>query len=160
MNMMSSIKSVIVAAMALLASVAVAYKDMSFKDFLAKRGCNVIRIGKQDADHYANNFLAIDARHIMSVAHQSRELELEYEANGVKVEWMLTALCSLLRLVVRQSHTTMCARCKDYHRCNPPSTVGHRSTGCEATALRCYSHVATVSSNSMVVMTKTSILNA
>ncbi len=65
-----------------------AFKDMSFKDFLAKRGCKVIRIGKQDADHYANNFLAIDARHIMSVAHQSRELELQYEANGVKVEWV------------------------------------------------------------------------
>lgn len=63
-------------------------KDQSFKAFLAERGCKVIRISKQDADHYANNFLAIDGRHIMSVAYQSKALEKTYEENGVKVEWV------------------------------------------------------------------------
>lgn len=64
------------------------YKDMSFKAFLAERNCKVIRISKADADHYANNFLAIDGRHIMSVANQSEELEQAYRAHGVTVEWV------------------------------------------------------------------------
>lgn len=65
-----------------------AYKDKSFKDFLYERGCKIIRISKPDADHYANNFLAIDARHIMSVANQSEELAQAYRDNGVTVEWV------------------------------------------------------------------------
>ncbi len=65
-----------------------AYAGMSFKKFLAEKGIKVIRISKEDADHYANNFLAIDARHIMSVAHQSDALAAEYEKNGVTVEWI------------------------------------------------------------------------
>lgn len=65
-----------------------AYKDKSFKDFLRERGCTIIRISKQDADHYANNFLAIDGRHIMSVANQSEELAQTYRDHGVTVEWV------------------------------------------------------------------------
>lgn len=65
-----------------------AYKNVSFKDFLRKRGCKIIRVSKRDADHYANNFLAIDARHIMSVAYQSEELQQAYRDNGVTVEWV------------------------------------------------------------------------
>lgn len=65
-----------------------AYRDRDFKAFLAERGCHIIRISKRDADHYANNFLAIDGRHIMSVANQSDELAKTYEAHGVKVEWV------------------------------------------------------------------------
>lgn len=64
------------------------YKDMDFKAFLTERGCKIIRISKEDADHYANNFLAIDGRHIMSVAYQSKELEETYKQNGVTVEWV------------------------------------------------------------------------
>ncbi|MBQ0021043.1 MAG: hypothetical protein KBT39_11060, partial [Bacteroidales bacterium] len=45
-------------------------------------------VSKQDADHYANNFLAIDGRHIMSVANQSEELQQAYRDNGVTVEWV------------------------------------------------------------------------
>lgn len=65
-----------------------ACKDKSFKDFLRERGCKIIRVSKQDADHYANNFLAIDGRHIMSVANQSEELQQAYRDNGVTVEWV------------------------------------------------------------------------
>lgn len=65
-----------------------AYNGMSFKDFLRERGCKIIRVGKNDADHYANNFLAIDGRHIMSVANQSEELAQTYRDNGVMVEWV------------------------------------------------------------------------
>lgn len=64
------------------------YHGMSFKKFLADHGVNVIRVQKSDADHYANNFLAIDARHIMSVAGQSEQLQKEYEKYGVNVEWV------------------------------------------------------------------------
>lgn len=66
----------------------IAYKDKAFKDFLRERGCKIIRVSKQDADHYANNFLAIDGRHIMSVANQSDELQQAYRDNGVTVEWV------------------------------------------------------------------------
>lgn len=64
------------------------YHGMSFKKFLDLKGVNVIRVQKRDADHYANNFLAINARHIMSVAGQSQELAQEYEKFGVQVEWV------------------------------------------------------------------------
>lgn len=65
-----------------------AYKNMSFKAFLTERHCQIIRISKEDADHYANNYLAIDGRHIMSVANQSGQLEQEYASHGVTVEWV------------------------------------------------------------------------
>lgn len=65
-----------------------AYKDKPFKEFLVELGCKIIRIDKADADHYANNFLAIDGRHIMSVAFQSKQLEKTYKENGVNVEWV------------------------------------------------------------------------
>lgn len=65
-----------------------AYKDKSFKEFLRERGCKTIRVSKSDADHYANNFLAIDGRHIMSVAGQSEELQQAYRDHGVTVEWV------------------------------------------------------------------------
>lgn len=64
------------------------YQDYSFKQWLADRGVDVIRVSKKDADHYANNFLAIDGRHIMSVANQSAELASEYDRYGVTVEWV------------------------------------------------------------------------
>lgn len=64
------------------------YAGYSFKRYLGDRGVDVIRISKEDADHYANNFLAIDGRHIMSVAHQSKALADEYARRGVKVEWV------------------------------------------------------------------------
>lgn len=64
------------------------YHGMSFKQFLAEQGVHIIRIQKSDADHYANNYLAIDGRHIMSVAGQSEALAKEYEKYGVKVEWV------------------------------------------------------------------------
>ena len=64
------------------------HSGKGFREFLQARGVKIIRISKEDADHYANNFLAIDARHIMSVAGQSKALEAEYERNGVKVEWV------------------------------------------------------------------------
>ncbi len=65
-----------------------AYSGKGFREFLEARGVKIIRISKEDADHYANNFLTIDARHIMSVAGQSNELEAEYKKYGVKVEWV------------------------------------------------------------------------
>lgn len=64
------------------------YHGMSFMKFLAEIGVHVIRVQKCDADHYANNFLAINARHIMSVAGQSEELQKEYAKHGVTVEWV------------------------------------------------------------------------
>lgn len=64
------------------------YAGYSFKQFLTDRGISIIRISKPDADHYANNYLAIDGRHIMSVAHQSQALADEYARHGVKVEWV------------------------------------------------------------------------
>ena len=59
-----------------------------FREFLESRGVKIIRISKEDADHYANNFLTVDARHIMSVAGQSKELEAEYAKNNVQVAWV------------------------------------------------------------------------
>lgn len=59
-----------------------------FREFLQSRGVKIIRISKEDADHYANNFLTVDDRLIMSVAGQSKALEAEYEKNGVKVVWV------------------------------------------------------------------------
>ena len=64
------------------------YAGFSFKQFLADRGVSVIRVSKEDADHYANNFLTIGPRHIMSVAGQSDALAAEYRRCGVKVEWV------------------------------------------------------------------------
>ena len=64
------------------------YSGKGFREFLESRGVKIIRIGKEDADHYANNFLTIDARHIMSVAGQSKTLETEYTNYGVCVEWV------------------------------------------------------------------------
>lgn len=65
-----------------------AQSGKGFKEFLESRGVKIIRISREDADHYANNFLTIDARHIMSVAGQSKDLEAEYEKHGVRVEWV------------------------------------------------------------------------
>ena len=59
-----------------------------FREFLESRGVKIIRISKEDADHYANNFLTIDARHIMSVAGQSKDLEAEYAKYDVLVKWV------------------------------------------------------------------------
>ena len=59
-----------------------------FREFLESRGVKIIRVSKKDADNYANNYLTVDARHIMSVAGQSKELKDEYARHGVKVEWV------------------------------------------------------------------------
>lgn len=59
-----------------------------FREFLQSRGVSIIRISREDADHYANNFLTVDSRHIMSVAGQSKALEAEYAQHGVRVEWV------------------------------------------------------------------------
>ena len=64
------------------------YSGKGFREFLESRGVKIIRVSKEDADHYANNFLTINARHIMSVARQSKALEAEYAKNGVRVEWV------------------------------------------------------------------------
>ena len=40
------------------------YSGKGFREFLESRGVIIIRISKEDADHYANNFLTIDARKI------------------------------------------------------------------------------------------------
>ena len=65
-----------------------AFSGMGFREFLESRGVKIIRISKEDADHYANNFLTVDARHIMSVAGQSKALEAEYAKHNVLVEWV------------------------------------------------------------------------
>lgn len=65
-----------------------AYSGKGFREFLEARGVKIIRICKKDADHYANNYLTIDARHIMSVAGQSKALKDEYARYGVSVEWV------------------------------------------------------------------------
>lgn len=64
------------------------YSGMGFRDFLESRGVDIIRISKDDADHYANNFLTVGPRHIMSVAGQSEALKAEYSKHGVRVEWV------------------------------------------------------------------------
>lgn len=64
------------------------YAGYSFKQFLQDRGVHVIRVSQQDANHYANNYLTIEARHIMSVANQSDELKAEYAKHNVHVEWV------------------------------------------------------------------------
>lgn len=64
------------------------YSGMGFRDFLESRGVDIIRISKEDADHYANNFLTVGARHIMSVAGQSDALKAEYSKHNVRVEWV------------------------------------------------------------------------
>lgn len=64
------------------------YHGKSFKEFLKERGVNIIRVSARDANHYAINYLTINARHIMSVAGQSQELQDAYKQYGVKVEWV------------------------------------------------------------------------
>lgn len=63
-------------------------KDVSFVEFLQKRGMTIIPIKLQDELHYANNFLTIAPRHIMAVGNQSEELQKAFAENGVKVEWI------------------------------------------------------------------------
>lgn len=64
------------------------WSGTGFREFLESRGVDIIRVSKEDADHYANNFLTINARHIMSVAGQSESLQNEYRKYGVLVEWI------------------------------------------------------------------------
>lgn len=65
-----------------------ACSGIGFREYLESRGVKIIRISKEDADHYANNYLTVDARHIMSVAGQSKSLEADYAKCGVQVEWI------------------------------------------------------------------------
>lgn len=64
------------------------YQGYSFRQFLSDRGVQVIRVSREDADHYANNYLTVDARHILSVANQSQALQDEYRRHKVQVEWV------------------------------------------------------------------------
>ncbi len=63
-----------------------AYEGQSFVDFMKKRGVKFIRVAKEDADHYGNNFLSIKGRHIACVDGQSDAYFQAMEDNGVKVE--------------------------------------------------------------------------
>ncbi len=63
-----------------------AYEGQSFVDFMQKRGVKFIRVSKEDADHYGNNFLSIKGRHIACVDGQSEAYFKAMEDNGVKVE--------------------------------------------------------------------------
>lgn len=64
------------------------WSEVGFREFLESRDVKIIRISREDADHYANNFLTVNARHIMSVAGQSESLRNEYRKHGVLVEWV------------------------------------------------------------------------
>ena len=64
------------------------YSGYSFKQFLIDKGFTIIRINKEDADRYANNYLTIGARHIMAVAGQSQEYQDALSENNVTVEWV------------------------------------------------------------------------
>ncbi len=63
-----------------------ACEGLSFVDFMQKRGVKFIRVSKEDADHYGNNFLSIKGRHIACVDGQSDAYFKAMEDNGVKVE--------------------------------------------------------------------------
>ncbi len=65
-----------------------AYEGQSFIDFMTKRGVKFIRVSKEDADHYANNFLSIKGRHIACVAGQSEAYQQALADNNVNVEWI------------------------------------------------------------------------
>ncbi len=65
-----------------------AYEGQSFVDFMKKRGVKFIRVAKEDADHFANNFLCIKGRHIACVAGQSTAYQQALADNGVRVEWI------------------------------------------------------------------------
>lgn len=64
------------------------YEGMAFKEFLRKRGIDIIRVSKEDADRYANNYLCLSSRHIAAVAGQSAEYEQALNDHGVEVEWI------------------------------------------------------------------------
>ncbi len=65
-----------------------AYEGQSFVDFMKKRGVEFIRVSKEDADHYGNNFLCIEGRHIACVAGQSDAYKQALAEHGVTVEWI------------------------------------------------------------------------
>ncbi len=65
-----------------------ACEGQSFVDFMQKRGVKFIRVAKEDADHYGNNFLCIKGRHIACVAGQSAAYQQALADNGVEVEWI------------------------------------------------------------------------
>jgi len=65
-----------------------AYEGQSFVDFMKKRGVTFIRVSKEDADHYGNNFLCIEGRHIACVAGQSDAYKQALADHGVTVEWI------------------------------------------------------------------------
>ena len=62
--------------------------DLSFVDYLRKRGFEIIPIDYEDEMHYANNFLTIAPRHIMAVGGQSETLQKRLQDAGVHVEWI------------------------------------------------------------------------
>ena len=63
-------------------------KDVPFVAFLKERGFTIIPIKPEDELHYANNFLIIAPRHIMTVGNQSEELQKAFAEHGVNVEWI------------------------------------------------------------------------
>lgn len=59
---------------------------MPFVSFLDERNFEIIPIGSEDEEHYANNYLTIAPRHIMAVDGLSKELLNLFSGAGVKVE--------------------------------------------------------------------------
>ena len=63
-------------------------KDVPFVEYLHNQGFEIIPIDEQDELHYANNYLTIAPRHIMTVAGQSETYQQRMSAAGVTVEWV------------------------------------------------------------------------
>lgn len=68
-------------------------KDKPFVDYLRENGFQIIPIGPEDEEHYANNFLTVAPRSIMAVAGQSRTLERHLSEAGVRVDWVPLENC-------------------------------------------------------------------
>jgi arginine deiminase len=63
--------------------------DMDFVKYITKiEKMKIILISDADQNNYANNFLTIGPREIMSVAGQSEALQQTYKENRVKVTWI------------------------------------------------------------------------
>ena len=65
-----------------------AVEGQAFRDFMEQRGVKFIRVSKEDADHYAGNFLCLEGRHIACVAGQSEAYQQALADEGVTVEWI------------------------------------------------------------------------
>lgn len=92
-------------------------KNLSFVDYLQKRGFEIIPIDEADELHYANNFLTIAPRHIMAVGGQSEELQRRLRQAGVTVEWI--PLESLINGYGAAHCMTQVLQRKAYTPCKP-----------------------------------------